>query len=219
MAAASDIISWFSVSFEANAASSSAAPASNPAAINPLAWPAHDMDDGLDLPTFDLYVKCILVNSANSTGILGGLEQPVSVGSGGSFNVLRRSALVIRKHADQVEFQGTSRVSYAKLKPFIQELLVMHHPQLQMKKVLIGLIGFAWDIKPGLTDMLTVVSPGLDLEFAEHGNLAQYLQSKPFPQSLSERRMLCYQVLTGLSCLHDYHIVSSDGFCQFRKIL
>jgi hypothetical protein len=217
-------MSWFSacnpsVSLEGNTTGLNAVSTVNPAAFNPLAWPAHDMDDGLDLPTFDLYVKCILVNSAISSGLLGVLEQQVSVGRGLNFNVLRRSALVIRKHADHVEFQGTSRVSYANLKPFIQELLVLHHPQLQRKKILIGLVGFAWDIKHGLTDLLTVASPALDLEYAEHGNLAQYLKSKPLSQSLSERRLLCRQVLSGLTCLHDYNIVSSDCFADLDVFL
>jgi hypothetical protein len=175
-------MSWFSacnpsVSWEANPTGPNAASVVNPAAFDPLAWPAHDMDDGLDLPTFDLYVKCILQIGATSSGLLGVLEQQVSVGKGLSFNVLRRSPLVIRKHADRVEFQGPSRVSYAKLRPFIQELLVLHHPHLQRKEVLVGLVGFAWDIKHGLSDILTVASPALDLEFAEHGNLAQYLKS------------------------------------------
>lgn len=174
------------------------------------------MIEGLDLPTFDLYVKCVLVDSATTSGLLGVPEQQVYVGNGRSFNVLRHSALAIRKRAAQVEFQGPSRVPYKELKPFIQELLVLHHPHLQKEKVIIGLVGFSWDIELGSSDMLTVVSPALELEFAQHGNLAQYLKSKPLSKSLSERRMLCHQVLVGLSCLHSYHIVSSSSFSHFE---
>jgi hypothetical protein len=220
----SNTMSWFSgydpsVSWETNASIAGTVYTANPAALDPLPWPAHDIDDGLDLPTFDLYLKIILQKGARSSDILEVLEQKVSVGRGLSFNVLRRSHLAIRKYADKVEFQGSSRVSYAKLKPFIQELLVLHHPYLQKKEVLVGLVGCAWDIKQGLSDMLTIATPVLDLEFAEHGNLAQYLKSKPLSQSLSERRMLCHQILSGLSCLHDCQIVSSLCLVNFEGFL
>lgn len=191
--------------------------AANPAIFDPLSWPAHDMDDGLDLPTFDLYVKCVLQRGATYSGILEVPEQKVSVGKGYSFKVLRRSQVAIRKHADQVEFQGTLRVPHVKLRPFIQELLVLHHPYLQRKKVLVGLVGFAWDIRHGSSDMLTIATPALDLEFAQHGTLAEYLKTKPLGESLSERRMLCCQVLAGLSCLHECYIVSCNGLHHIPK--
>ena len=91
-----------------------------------------------------------------------------------------------------------------RLAKVLREILIAQHPPLRDNRYILHLDAYGWDY----VDVGTI-TPCLIIEYAEHGNMRQYLEARSNEEP-DERYLLWKGIAEGLFALHSCEIVHGD---------
>jgi serine/threonine protein kinase len=116
--------------------------------------------------------------------------------------------VVMKRIATSRYGSGASGIDYAStIRPLVQELRVLSHPCLRSHQNIIDLFGVAWEQQ---LDRAGHCWPIVVLEYADHGNIYDFLASEEVDKHWLIRLGFCNDIINGLCALHNAGVIHAD---------